>query len=291
MKSLLICGVALWGGVVSLMAQEAPEAIEGDKKKLIISLLAVGDLPPIKYEATASGPVFIEPPKEDFPPPILYVKNKEKQGGFDQLRLGLNAPMPPIFHPGGKTLYIYEDKGAAVSERPESGPKQSYLKVGLPDEMVNLTVILARNPSSKSWRTTPRSYTFKNDLASFPKDSVRVINLSRNPVKGLLGATIFGLTPSGADLSYKVLPVAAKQNVLAYQVVGGIQGKAVPLANTATSFYGGTRLNMVIYDGDSKDTAGAMKVCLFAELPPVVAPDRSAATAGAGEGAPKPANP
>ena len=35
------------------------------------------------HKATITGPVWIEPPKADFPPPMLYVRDKDKEGGFD----------------------------------------------------------------------------------------------------------------------------------------------------------------------------------------------------------------
>jgi len=273
--SAIIPFCMLTGSFVGLLLGQETPGLE--KNKVTISLVAVGDLPPIKYKATDRGPVFIDPPVEDFPPPILYVKNVTKPDGFDQLQLGLNTPISPIVHPGGKVMHIYEDKAdALIPEKSGIAIKECYLKVALADEKVDLTVFLMRSPSSKSWRTPPKSFVFKNDTVSFPPGSVRMINLSSNPVKALISGTVLGLAAPTDNLSFKVITVSCKQHVLNYQIIGGVNGKAVPLANTATSFYDGSRLNIVVYNADGKDSAGGMKLCLFNELPAQPLPQKPA---------------
>jgi len=131
---------------------------------------------------------------------------------------------------------------------------------------VDLTVFLVRSPGSGSWRTPPKSFVFKNDTLSFPPGSVRFINLSSNPVKALISGKVFGLAATADNPTFKIIPVSCKQNVLEYQIIGGVKGKAIPLANTATTFYVGSRLNIVVYDGDGKDSAGDMRICTFNEL-------------------------
>jgi len=264
--SAIIPFCMLTGSFVGLLLGQETPGLE--KNKVTISLVAVGDLPPIKYKATDRGPVFIDPPVEDFPPPILYVKNVTKPDGFDQLQLGLNTPISPIVHPGGKVMHIYENKAdALIPEKNGISVKECYLKVSLADEKVNLTVFLMRSPGSGSWRTPPKSFVFKNDTLSFPPGSVRFINLSSNPVKALISGKVIGLDPSVDSPSFKIIPVTSKQQVLEYQIIGGLKGKAIPLAHTATSFYDGSRLNMVVYDSDGKFSASAMKLCMFEELP------------------------
>lgn len=263
------------GVVVPLLAQDAAPAApdEGDKvPKVRVSLLAIGDLPPILYKATAKGPVWIEPPKADFPPPLLYVGNKDKEGGFDKLNVGLNTPMAAIEHPGGKVLKIFEDKADALAKEAETAAKAGYLTVPLPAEKVDLTVFLLRNPGSKSWRTTPKSFAFKNDPVSFPPDSVRVVNFSSHPVRASIAGEVVDLSPLGRPTSMKILGVANAQRVLKYQLGAILDGKPLVLADTATSFYPGTRLNMIIYDGDSKESGGAIKFCSFSEMPIVKEP-------------------
>lgn len=264
MRSVLMFCAAMLGVVTPLTAQKP---VGETPKKIRVSLLAIGDLPPIKYKDTDKGPVFIEPPKEDVPPPLLFVKSKDKSEGFDQLNLGLNTPMQAIEYPGGKPLVIYEDKESAkASESSGSDGKKPFLVLAMPEGATDITVILARNLQSKSWRTPPRVYAFKNDIASFPADSVRVINLSSHPVKGRLGGNRnFDLKPTSNELSSLILPANAEKRVLPYQIAGGVDGKAVILANTATSFYPGSRLNIVIYDGDGKDYAGVLRISVFAE--------------------------
>lgn len=274
---LLLC--ASIPGVAGLATAQEPAA--KSQNKLHISLLAVGDLPPVQFKDTDKGPVWIEPPVEDVPPPALYVKSKDKKEGFDMLNLGLNTPMPPIEYPAGKEMLLFEDQAnAATSDKPETA-KSCYLKVPLPDEKVDLTVILARDPGSKNWRKPPRAYTFKNDLVSFPADSVRVINLSSHPIKGRLASgEVFALNPSSGALSFKVIRAAAKDNVLTYEILGSVKGQVVPLANTATSFFQGTRLNMVIYDGDRKDSSGALRLCQFNEISEEAAAPAATGTGG-----------
>lgn len=261
-SSIVSLGLFVAGLVVPLQAQEKPAA---SKSEVRISLLAIGDLPPIKYIATAKGPVWVEPPKEDFPPPLLYVKDSSKDGGFFKLQLGLNTPMPPITHPGGKVMRLFEDKDAAVATEDPSAPKDCYLNVPLPDAKVDLTVFLVRNPGSKSWRTTPKSYAFMSDLVTFPPDCVRVINFSSFPVRAKVAGAVLDLGPAGGDSSVKIAKVACKDHVLTYQIGAVIKGQPVVLANTATSFYDSSRLNMAVYAGDGKGSDGQLQLCTFQE--------------------------
>lgn len=266
--------------VVPLPAQDKPaeEKPATGKNEVRISLLAVGDLPPIEYLDTDKGPVWVEPQKEDFPPPILYVKASSKGGGFAQLQLGLNTPMPPIKHPGGNVMRIFEDKDAALAGQQDPAAKESYLNVPLPDAKVDLTVFLVRNPDSKSWRTPPKSYAFKSDLVTFPPDCVRLINFTSHPVRAKISDAVVSLGPAGGDSSVKIVKAASKDHVISYQIGAVIKGEPVMLANTATSFYDGTRLNMAVYMGDGKGAAGHPRFCKFQEPAPQKEPAVKTAT-------------
>lgn len=256
--------------VGSAQAQSTPENANATANKksenVKISLLAIGDLPPILYKDTAKGPVFIDPPKKDTPPPLLFVKSKDSKDGFAQLGLGLNTPMPPIVQKSRDSLTIFEDKASAQGD--EDSAKTPYLNINLPDEGDHFTVILARNPQTKNWRTKPRNFVLKNDPLTFPPNSVRLINLSRYPIKGqLAGASSFSLLPAGDHLSGKIVPVKSNQQVLTYKFAGNIKKNVVILADTATSFYPGTRLNIVFYDGDGEGSQDKLRFCLFSESP------------------------
>lgn len=236
----------------SARAQEVPDNSNADQA--LISLLAIGDRPEITLTATKTGDFYNKPPESEVPPGKLFVKDKNE---FKVFVLGLNTPVNPISHPGNTELKLYMDQSEVNDSK-----KEAYIKIPLPKEKVDLTVFLLRNPESGNWRTKPRALPFKNDLVSFPLNATRVINFSSTAIRVKIGASIFDL---GASESRIVAYPTASQGILEYKIGTKAKEGFQQIADSANSYFPGTRMNLIVYDSDGKKRRAPVEHTIFME--------------------------
>jgi hypothetical protein len=171
--------------------------------------------------------------------------------------LVLNTPVDPISHPGNTELNLYMDKSDANDSK-----KEAYIKIPLPKEKVDLTIFLLRNPESGNWRIKPRAVPFKNDVVTFPLNATRVINFSKAAIRVKVGASTFDL---GVSESRIVPYPTVSQGTLEYKLGTKTKEGFLLFAESADSYYPGTRMNLVIYDSDGKKRRGPVEYVSFFE--------------------------
>ncbi|MEO5716362.1 MAG: hypothetical protein ABIT37_22975 [Luteolibacter sp.] len=243
-------------------AQIAPA--DSKSEDVHIALLAVGDRPEITLTTTVEkGSTYDKPPESELPPGQLFVKEKN---AFKAFPLELNTPMEAVKHPGGTELRLFSSESEAGDPDPK---KEPYAKIPLPQEKTSLTVFLLRNPTTKSWKTKPQAFPFKNDPQSFPSNTTRVINFSTAPIRVKLGEIDFYLIPQTS----RIVPYPTASNgVFEYKVIARIDGQIIPVADFSQSYYTETRMNMVFYDADGKVPKQPVEHIIYMEIPQQAAP-------------------
>ncbi|MEO5916321.1 MAG: hypothetical protein ABIS50_18935 [Luteolibacter sp.] len=249
-----------------LKAQNKTASPEQDKPLLAapirISLLAVGDPPQPHFDVTTEKRTLQETPASDYPPSKVFLRDRsEKEKAFKEVSLGLNAATGYVVYKGESTLNLY---------RGETGDEKGlYASLPIPELHADMTIMLTRNTSKKSWETDPKARFFDNSLTSFPQDSARYVNLSSVPIRVVNGKDpVFEIAPGG----FRVVPLQrSEQGILAYRIAAAVDAKIFPIADTATTYTPDTRINLVAYNADGENKTQPVKVIRFFERPPQVA--------------------
>ena len=261
--SLLITGLAFLA-ISPMLAQEAGEETEVQTR---ISILAIGDPPQPRFEFRDDRRHLLETPVSDYPPGEVLVRQmKGKEESFKAVPLGLNSPTGTITYRGERNLVLFrEDAGKKRSE---------FARIALPQLRDDLTLLLLRDPASKSWEKEPRVYYFDNSLTAFPNDSVRVINLSSVAVRTRINeGTAFELAAGG----HKVVGIPRKdQGILGYRIAAVADGQLFPLVDTATTTMPDTRFNLIVYNSDSGNRRSPVDIASYHERPPQKEPEGEA---------------
>jgi hypothetical protein len=246
----LVFAVALLGNPVS--AQTPSDATKSDAPRPRISLIAVGDPPSPEYSIQDGKRVLGKTVEDDYPPSLLYVKDKSE---FKQVCLGLNFPAEPIRHPGGEHFVLFESK---------EEKKESFLRVAVPAANDDLTVFLVRNNATGSWRQKPVARVFRNGLDAFPLNSLRVLNFSRLQIKVNALQKAFSVDSKES----RVIPLPpSEQGILPYKIAVEVEGKLFMVADTAITYPMNGRINLVAYESDGNDKRQPVRVLNYFELP------------------------
>lgn len=252
--SWALASIVLLHSTSSVFSQQSSSSSsDDDHLRPRISLIAVGDPPAPQYDIIGSKRVLKSVGESEYPPSLLYIKNKKKE--FKEVSLGLNSPARPLRHPGGAKLAFYEGKNDEM---------ESFINVPIPNVAEDLSIFLLRSHATKSWRKKPSSFVFKNGLLSFPKNSVRVINFSRLPAKVLVGKKLINLKARG---SRTVSLAPAEQGILPFKIGVMVRDKTSMIAETALTYSKNARLNIVIYEADGHDKRKPVKYMTYFELP------------------------
>ncbi|MES2922009.1 MAG: hypothetical protein V4819_10695 [Verrucomicrobiota bacterium] len=248
-----------------LVAQEKPASPAPDKPMLAapirISLLAIGDPPQPRFSIAADGRRFEDGPPADYPPGTVFVRDKsEKESDFKEISLGLNAATGYVTYKGESTLNLYRAKAEDA--------KNLYASLPIPQLNADMTIMLTRNASKKSWETEPKARFFDNSLTSFPLDSARFVNLSTVSIRVVVGSEpVFEILPGAARV---VRLQRSEQGILSYRIAAALDGKIFPLADTATTYTPDTRINLVAYNADGEDRSQPVKIIRYFERPPQI---------------------
>lgn len=256
--SFLRLGAALGIGLLagSASAQQSGEQPKIDLSRLRVSIIAIGDSPTPSFKMEGGKRSLIEVPESEYPPNPLYVEDK-KEKKLKPLSMGMNTPGDPIKHPGTSELELFEKKGA-------DAPPQSFIKVALPPVNEDLTIFVVRNPSTKSWRSTPIPRVYRNGLAAFPLNSARLINFSRLPIRAEVMGKVIDVAPMGTS----IVPLPkSEQGTMPYKAAAMSNNQVLPLANTAMSYTPDSRINLVAYESDGTEKRQPVKFMTYFELP------------------------
>lgn len=258
--SLISSGLASLA-ITPLLAQEAGEE---EAVKTRISILAIGDPPQPRFEFRDDRRHLLETPVSDYPPGEVLVRQKKgKEESFKAVPLGLNSPTGYITYRGEQTLILFRED--AEKKRSE------FARIALPLLRDDLTLLLLRDPASKSWEKEPKVYYFDNSLTAFPNDSVRVINLSSVAVRARINQTAaFDLAAGG----HKVVGIPrADQGILGYRIAAVADGQLFPLVDTATTTMPDTRFNLIVYNTDSGNRRSPVDIASYHERAPQKDPE------------------
>lgn len=254
---LLGIGLLILG---SLQAKGEPE----EEIETRISVVAIGDPPLPGYEMRGGLRHVFDTPVSEHPPSVIYVRQKGGDNGpFKPVSLGMNIPTGYITYRGERKLVLYgEGKDAEKSE---------FASIEIPELRDDLTIMFVRDHVSKSWDKAPRIHAFDNSLVAFPNDSVRVINLSRVPIRASINQDhVFQLAVGRS----KVIRIPrVDQGILSYAAVAVVGKELLPLIDTATTTMPDTRFNLVIYDSDGAHARKPVNLTFYFERPPEVVPD------------------
>ncbi|MFM7181399.1 MAG: hypothetical protein ACKO2G_08050 [Verrucomicrobiales bacterium] len=237
-------------------------AQDGEKVEEVqtrISILAIGDAPQPRFEFRDDRRHLLETPAADSPPGEVLVRQKKgKEESFNAVPLGLNSPTGYITYRGERNLVLFREDAAKK--------RYEFARIALPEMRDDLTLLLLRNRTSKSWEKEPRVYYFDNGLGAFPNDSVRVINLSAVTVRARINeGTTFDLAAGG----HKIIGIPRKdQGILSYRVAAVAEEKIFPLVDTATTTMPDTRFNLIVYATDSGNPRTPVDIASYFERPP-----------------------
>jgi len=244
-------------------AQTAPAASgTPDSSKKVeprVSLVAIGDPPSPDYTVKGDRRQLSVTPESEYPPTPLYVKIK---GEFKPVSLGLNTPAETLKSPGGGNMELFGTKDG-------TGP--AFATVPIPPNPEDLTIFFVRNGTTKSWRLQSLFEVYENGLKAFPKDSVRIMNFARVPVRVQTMEGQWFEVPAfsqGNHTNTRLVPLPhSEQGIFSYRAaVLGKEGP-IPIADTATTYPVDARINLVIYEADGRDKHQPVKVAVYFELP------------------------
>lgn len=244
----------------SLQAKDEPE----EEIETRISVLAIGDPPLPSYEMRDGLRHVFDTAVSEYPPAVIHVRQKGGDNGpFQPVSLGMNIPTGYITYRGERKLVLYrEGKDAKKSE---------FTRIEIPKLRDDLTLLLVRDRASKSWDKAPRVHAFDNGFVAFPKDSVRVINLSSVPTRARINEQeVFQLAPGRSTV---VRIPRADQGILSYRLAAVLGKELLPLADTATTTMPDTRFNLIIYNSDGLHARKPVNIAFYFERTPEVVPE------------------
>lgn len=132
-------------------------------------------------------------------PRVVYIDTPSSKGKRKQLTLALNVPTERV---------KLSSNVCNVTMRYQSGDDVSYknfTSVQLPKKMDPYTVLMARQPKHRTWKS-PQRMVLSDSKVKFPLGSVRVVNLSDRPVVVQRGKKLLGrLGPKKSVIIKKVL--------------------------------------------------------------------------------------
>ena len=154
---------------------QAPVASVKQKPNHTVTFLPMGQAPPFKIKGRGEHRVLKAPPKDALPPKGLVIPSK-KQDVPIELKLRQQSDYK-IKLPKDRVVQLSAPSVAAEGE--EETP-QPWWRGKLPASRSSL-VVLFLNPKVKNW-SKPLSVKLKNDSVAFPKNSIRVLNVSPYPL-------------------------------------------------------------------------------------------------------------
>lgn len=249
----LLCACLTMAAATRAHAEPEPEEIETR-----ISVLAIGDAPQPRFVFRDDRRHLLDTPASEHPPGEVLVR--EKRGGdesFKAVPLGLNSPTGTITYRGERNLILYREDG-------ENG-RSEFAKIALPELRDDLTILLLRNRTSKSWDKAPLAHFYDNGFTAFPKDSVRVINLSTVPVIARINEKNSFQLAAGRSSVVRI--PREDQGILSYRLAAVLGEEMLLLMDTATTTMPNTRFNLIIYNSDAEGKRMPVDVASYFERP------------------------
>jgi hypothetical protein len=250
----LLSACFLFSGTAATPAQQPSDRVETR-----ISVLAIGDPPQPRYVIRDDRRHLLDTAPAEHPPAEVVVREKRgEKESFKTIPLGLNSPTGYVTYRGERKLVLFrEDHG---------GERGEFANITLPDLRNDLAVFLLRNRKTKSWAETPDIHYFDNGLVAFPKDSVRLVNLSTIPVRAQINQG--GVFQLAAGRSSVVRIPHAHQGILSYRIAAVVGEQVHPLIDTATTTMPDARFNLIVYNSDSAHARMPVDIASYFERPP-----------------------
>lgn len=264
MKTTALPMIAASIAVATSFPAPAQEAGKTELVEKRISLLAIGNPPEPRYVIREDRRHLLDTAAAESPPGEVMVREKSGETeSFKGVPLGLNSPTGYITYKGERKLVLFREANG--------GDRSEFASLTLPELKGDLAVFLTRNRKNKSWESEPEIHYFDNSLEAFPKDSVRLINLSAVIARAQINdGRVFQID---AGRSAVVRIPRKDQGVLTYRIAGVAGDKVHPLIDTANTTMPDTRLNIIVYNCDSADARMVVDVASYFERPPVETPE------------------
>lgn len=259
MKPLAIAATAAL--CIAAVSTPVLRAQDAERVETRISLLAIGDPPQPRYEIRDDFRHLVEGATGDHPPPEVVVREKRgERESFQTVPLGLNTPTGYVTYRGERSLVLLREDA--------EGGRSEFATLAIPPLRADLTIFLLRNRRSNSWAEAPDARFFDNGFDAFPKDSVRLVNLSTVPIRAQVNDDRVRQINAGQSALVRI--PREDQGILTYRIAAVVENEIVPLIDTATTTMPDTRFNLVVYDSDGSDARAPVNIAQYFERPPQV---------------------
>ncbi len=256
MKTILL---PLFTTCLAVLTATQTPAQQPDRVEARISLLAIGDPPQPRYVIRDDRRHLLDTAMAEHPPAEVVVREKRgDEESYKAVPLGLNSPTGTIPYRGERKLVLMrEDSG---------GERSEFASLTLPELQNDFAIFLLRNRKAKSWAAAPDVHYFDNGLAAFPKDSVRLVNLSAIPIRAQINDGRVLQINVGRSTVVRI--PRKDQGILNYRIAAVAKETIIPLIDTATTTMPDTRFNIIVYNSDSAHARMPVDIASYFERPP-----------------------
>ncbi|MGJ8698327.1 MAG: hypothetical protein ACSHYF_18575 [Verrucomicrobiaceae bacterium] len=220
-----------------------------------IRFIALGDAPPYKDELVDGVRVEQPAPEGSLPPKDLTVSGAGENGALS-LRL---RQMTKYVEVQDRTKSVGLFKG-------EVGAGDPW--VTSPGPAVPSTCVIVRSPRERklSWNDV-RKVTLKDDLASFPVESIRLVNMSTSTVAIKIGdGKAFAVGPGRVKVLKQGDGVKVGGDTMVAIAQKKADGSYQKVFNNALQLYSRNRINLFAYNEDGVDARGRIKLSINPEI-------------------------